>query len=1418
MSIPSSKDPALADHLAWLGYVQPEGLVVSAPALVDSQVVINRADLAATQRNFAEHVSSLAITESDTAETQPGIVDVPKFLTEFLGWSLDLIIGWDVTRPLPSELAVSLPEFGETLAPSFAVTNPQPKESGAAWLLLVQVHPATVDLDKPTATTDRGWHTSPAKKFERLLREAQVPIGLLTNGITFRLIYAPPKENSGALTFPVGAMTEVSGRLILGAFHLLLNSWTLYTAPTSQRLPALLQRSRDYQASVSEKLAEQVLHALYELLRGFEAADAKTQGVLLRELALKHPENIYGGLVTVLLRLVFVLFAEDRGLLPMSGLYVRHYSVRGLFERLRADAERHPDTMDLRYGAWAQLLALFRLIHAGCEHPEITMPARKGHLFDPNRHPFLEGRAGTEDPIGALPLVSDGTLHRILEKLCILEGERVSYRTLDVEEIGSVYQTIMGFGVETAAGTAIALKGKRKNGGVPASPAISLEQLLAIPAKDRAKWLKENADTELTGEADKRLKAAATVDDLLVALEKRIDRHATPAPVAQGGLVLQPGDERRRSGSHYTPRSFTEPIVRKTLEPILQRFGEQPTPTQILELKICDIAVGSAAFLVETCRQLADVLVRAWRVHGGRPALPPDETEELLAMRTIAQRCLYGVDRNPMAVDLAKLSLWLATLAKDHPFTFLDHAIRCGDSLVGLTRRQIETFTWKTESKQGQLWEAEVRKRTAAALRERQNLLGLGDDYGTPQLKREKLEKADELLDLVRFIGDAAVAAFFAADKDKARDAKRAELAERIADYLSKGDLKQRPTDEVKALRGGKFPVTPFHWEIEYPEVFDRENPGFDGVVGNPPFLGGKRISTVSGDNYRDWLVIAHPAANSNSDLVAHFFRRAFDRLRQSGCCGLIATNTIGQGDTRATGLRWICTHGGTIYAARKRYKWPGQAAVVVSVVWLTKENVAGPFDLDGHEVPIITAYLFHAGDHENPAVLEANNSRGFVGCFLRSMGFTFDDTDLKGVSNSIASMRELVSKDPHNSERIFPYLGGEEVNDDPEQRHHRFVINFGDIPLRRESVGRSWSDADQTQREAWLRSGLVPTDYPHPVATDWPDLLKIVEERVKPERDRLGNSSVDQAHKRLWWRFANDRPELVAKTSSQKLVLAIARVSQTGAFVFLPQRAVCSDQLVLFAFEAFVGFAVLQSRVHEFWARFHASSMKDDLRYNPSDCFETFPLPAGFETNAALEAAGREYYEFRAALMQDLWLGLTEIYNLFHSPDDETVARLEALYRKRAATPDWRTAESVPADRSPLTLYATPAAALAAVQRLRTLHAAMDTAVLTAYGWTDLLPKCTCEFLLDYEDEESDAEESTGRKKKKPWRYRWPDEVRDEVLARLLKLNAERAEQERLTALSAPTTKKPARKPKSAGIASGQTELLPQEQGDLFG
>ena len=140
---------------------------------------------------------------------------------------------------------------------------------------------------------------------------------------------------------------------------------------------------------------------------------------------------------------------------------------------------------------------------------------------------------------------------------------------------------------------------------------------------------------------------------------------------------------------------------------------------------------------------------------------------------------------------------------------------------------------------------------------------------------------------------------------------------------------------------------------------------------------------------------------NSSADLVAHFFRRAYTFLRLHGCLGLIATNTISQGDTRYTGLRWICIHDGTVFAARRRLKWPGQAAVVVSVVHVHKGPLLGPFLLDDRESPIITAFLFHAGGHDDPEKLKANVGRSFIGSIVLGMGFTFDESDTNDVATS---------------------------------------------------------------------------------------------------------------------------------------------------------------------------------------------------------------------------------------------------------------------------------------------------------------------------------------------------------------------------------------------------------------------------------
>jgi hypothetical protein len=952
------------------------------------------------------------------------------------------------------------------------------------------------------------------------------------------------------------------------------------------------------------------------------------------------------------------------------------------------------------------LLSLFRLVYDGGGHADLYLPARHGQLFDPNEYPFLEGRPQyTEYQTGESlepPRVSDGVIHRVLQGLLVLDGERLSYRSLDVEQIGSVYTAIMGYEVERASSPAIGVWSKPKGSKSSVTVVVSVEEVLKTKVGERAKYLKDVAGCEITGKSLTELKDARTAEDVVAALGRKVSPK-TPSLMSVGSLYLQPGEERRRSGSHYTPRALTEPIVKETLRPILSALGENPTPEQILELKVCDLAMGSGAFLVESCRQLADKLVEAWNKQNVLPEIPIDEEPLLYARRLVAQRCLYGVDKNPFAVNLAKLSLWLATLAKAHPFTFLDHALKWGDSLVGLTSQQIQTFNWDEDKtyKDPNLPLFNLAMEKAKFYRNGIHNLD-EDDYAA---KRDFYENIETELGNIRLKGDLVIASFFAKDKDKARK------DERDNSWLKFYQWQKNQEDDLDVrricaeLRSGEKPVPVFNWEIEFPEVFGRENPGFDAIVGNPPFLGGKRISTVFGDGYRDWLPVVHPETNSNGDLVAHFFRRAFSLLRQSGCFGLIATNTIAQGDTRSTGLRYICEQGGAIYNAQKRMKWPGLAAVVVSVIHVFKGQYENRKLLDGREVNLISAFLFHTGGNENPKVLLVNAEKSFQGSIVLGMGFTFDDSNTD--ATPIAEMQRLIEKNKKNAELIFPYMGGEEVNTSPTHIHHRYVINFGEM-----------SEAE---------------------AREYPDLYGIVKEKVFPERKNKPGS-----YSRQWWLFGRRNQQGNKAIAPLKSVLVISRVGQHGSFTFLPNKIVYSDSLVVIAIDSFSAFSTLQSRPHEIWARFLGSSMKDDLRYTPSDCFETFPFPENWETNPTLETAGKTYYEYRAALMVRNNQGLTDTYNRFHDPEERH--------------PD--------------------------ILQLRLLHAQCDRAVLDAYGWTDISTDCT--FLLDYEDEEDDDENTSKRQKKKPWRYRWPEEIHDEVLARLLELNQQRAEAEILSGKAA--------------------------------
>jgi len=1267
----------LKQHQEWLGMAQPEGLVVTAHALHEAQASV------------LWPVTELQETLRRISPDPHFPLDLRRFLREVLGWEDDFVVE---SEHLPDTLSVRL-ESGEVIAPRLALRG----TDGEYAILVGQTSQPGANLDSADADRTRGG--TEAQRFERLLRDSGVGVGLLVNGLEFRLVCAPRGETAGWISFQREHLLSPDGRLLLAAFHMLLNQARLIALAPAQRLSGLLRASREFQSGVSEQLGKQVVSALRELLAGMQAADRLVGGAVLREWMEHDPRQVYSGLVTVLMRMVFILYAEERRLLPVDhALYGEGYSLTKLYSQLLEDRDRFgTDGLASRHGAWARVLTLFRILFlglkAGSGPGALVIPPREGSFFDPDRYPFLEGRgrAGSFQPgarLDSIPKVADSVVFRMLEDLLVLNGERLQYKGLDVEQIGSVYEGLMGFDVETARHASRCL-GKHH-------VVADLEELLAVEGSKRASGLEKGFGVKMTGKAAERLKTATTVDELESALAGRISEEY-PGRIPPGTLFLQPGEERRRSGSHYTPRKLTQPIVERTLRPALESLGPEPTPEQLLSLRICDPAMGSGAFLVETCRQLADHLVAAWRRTNTTPTVPDDEDLATHARRLVACRCLYGVDRNPLAADLARLSLWLVTFAKNHPFTFVDHSLRHGDALVGLTNRQIEAFSWDPDRPAVKAtFHAEIVKRLGKVAAHRAAIHAAGDPPDLKELRRH-WDEAESELRAMRLTGDLVVAAWFAKDSERGRRTTLETLGARTSLWIGIGGDADELREPVRELREEGKPLPPLHWELEFPEVFG-EHGGFDCIVGNPPFQGKNGIIGGNRPGYLDWLQSLHEGSHGNADLVAHFFRRAFGLLRPGGTFGLIATNTISQGDTRESGLAWIVTKGGgTIFAAIKRYKWPVRtAAVVVSVVHVRKGPHAA-FELSGRPVDRITTFLVARGPNESPRRLVENIGLSFQGSIVLGMGFTFDDKNLARGSSPLAKMHELVAKDPRNRERIFPYIGGEELNDDPEQKHRRYVINFGEL----------------SEEEA----------------RNWPDLMAIVEERVKPGRDALTGSGRDARIRReRWWLWGRFTPALFQGLRATSRCLAIARVGNDCSLAFLPSGVVPSEQLVVFPVESASFFGIQQSRIHEVWARCFGSSMKDDLRYSPSDCFETFPLPPDWRTNAALEDIGRRYHEFRARLMIDTKKGMTKTYNDFHDEGCDS----------------------------------------AGIAELRRLHAEMDAAVWRAYGWEGEPPRC--EFLPDWPPPPPDSDE-----KQPPYRLRWPDDERDDVLARLLDLNARR-------------------------------------------
>jgi hypothetical protein len=1332
-------------HAEWLSLVQTSGPFLTVPVL---------------ERVLPDGLEAVGmIGEVRVAYTEWR--QDPGLQRRWIRWVLDELLDLRdaVAEATDADPAHTVAEQNLTLRPDYVVRDRT--RDGDPAVLLVTRYDAGTALDRPIP--GEAWAASPIDRAAELARGTGVPLVLVTDGQRWTLVWAREGESTGTCTWRAELWLEEP--LTLRAFVTLLGARRFFALPLEEGLAALLEESAGRQQEVADQLGAQVRRAAELLIATLDREDRDRHGRLLQHL---ESAEVYRGAVTVMMRLVFLFVAEERRLLPLDDeRYNQTLAASTLRAQLQERADRYgEDPLERSTAAWHRVLALFRAVHGGIEHDALRLPAYGGGLFDPDRYPFLEGRAPDTDwhEQAAHPLpVDDRTMLHLLDALQTLEqgGARLllSYEALDVEQIGHVYEGLLDHTAVRITDTALALGGKHEPeltlGEIEKWASAGEETLVEHLAKETgrsASAIRKALAVELPDDRHARLRAACGNDDGLLdhvvpyqAL-LRDDLRGDPLVFLPGSLFVTQALDRRSSGTYYTPRDLAEEVVRHALDPVVYEPGpaRERDPAkwklkashELLDLKVADIAMGSGAFLVAACRYLAARLLEAWTAEaaaGNRGSsavstndeeVPADPLErEALAHRLIAERCLYGVDKNPMAVEMAKLSLWLITLARQRPFSFVDHALRSGDSLLGVTDlRQLRVShldpTWHRQSSLD-LGFHEIEAAVDRALVLRRELEAfVVRDLPDAERKTALLREAEDALADARLLGDLVVGAALARlddadpliasevsgwlrttlDPDKPeldRLVPRTQLRALADRWL----IERRPAvGEVEAVEWSDR--HPFHWALEFPEV--SAHGGFDAIVGNPPFQGGKKITGALGSSYRDYLVEwLAGGARGNADLVAYFYLRASQLLHSSGGFGLIATNTIAQGDTREVGLDQLLDSGWMVHRAIASEPWPGGANLEMATVWARRNGWLGISWLDRSEVGGISPGLAPRSRVEGTAHrLHANRDLCFQGSVVVGMGFVLSSEEAEA----------MLSADPRNREVVRPYLIGEDLNSRPDGSPSRWVIDFRDWPQEQASA------------------------YPEPFAR--------LEVLVRPVRARVNRA----AHRERWWQFGDARPALYRSIAPLDRCIVITCVSKVVQPMFVPTGLVISSATRVFVYDDNAHFGLLSGGFHWWWAVTHASTMRTDIRYTPTDCFETLPQP---DLTDAVGILGGQLNEHRSALMLDRQEGLTKTYNRVHDPGEH-------------------------ADD---------------IDRLRELHVQLDYAVRDAYGWEG----------LDLGHDFHETRFGT--------RFTFAPGPRQEVLDRLLELNHERYAEEVRQGLHGKPKAKGKRKAAPAGAMSMEFE-----------
>ena len=1111
-----------------------------------------------------------------------------------------------------------------------------------------------------------------------------------------------------------------------------------------------------------DKLKYGVSKAIEHLASGF-ISDFSTAGETLRQQLQTgecSKQEFYRQTLRFIYRLVFLFVAEDRNLLhnnkvtnKSKELYKKYYSTERL-RNLATQGNMGSPHSDL----WISFNLITQALGSEDGLSQLGLPALGSFLFSNESTSFLNEVN-----------VSNEFFLNSLRSLCYNQDEKgtkqkVNWGHLGAEELGGVYESLL-----------------------PLIPNINFET--------------------------KRVSIGAENNEEVT-------------------------DERKVTGAHYTPTRILNSVLDFALKASIEDALEKGKTAkdkekELFKLRILDPACGSGHFLVAAAHRVGHEIAK---LRTGDDS--PSPLDLRMAVREVIRKCIYGLDVNPMAIDLCRVALWMESMEAGKPLTFLEHHIRVGDALLGVPTKNMCDAIQK-----------EIQEETKKREKEIKQLISvLGDSFKLPEKEREaKLKIKKQLEKEIRemeyelwpthipndaytaqpefkdpaqrglsYLADNKQISNHARDLNKKQhkngfepfmglsnenlvdaynqlsetdveDAKSRILREKeyvklkqekqylfekqkadlwcaaffwqhqpgnsvaptIADLFNNDNVTKEKLAETKRLAEiYNF----FHLELEWPDVFN--NGGFHCVIGNPPFLGGKRISTNLGNKYLEFLKCINKKSSITTDLCAYFFTCYFMSLKLRGNLGFISTNTIAQGDTKEASLTPITNlWDGMISNAIASIPWEGVANLQVSVIHISKGINTKQKTLNGININTINEDLSERKSFHLFTIKE-NEDQCFIGSNILGLGFTLD------IGNELKIMQKNIINESKNPDDIlFLYINGDDLNSNPEQQAGRYVINFFDWPLRRSTKKEcereknlfnidllengknniSLENFNNLLEKKLLRQGIAKPDYIDNVAQDFPSAINRIESLVKPERLEKNR----ERYSIIWWQYAESGPGLKHALKHFSETIVVARVSAHWCPSVIESKQVFSDALVIFPLNQKSFYSVLQSHFHEFWMEKQCSTLGKGKtrRYTPTDCFSTFPFPLPTQDQLLiLNSLGETYLNHRKSICLKRQIGLTRVYNLFHN---NKLSNSEITDKQNPPFDD--------------------------IFELRRLHKQINEVVLEAYNWNDI------DLNMDFYE----GQDAGKYLEKGDFRYTPSPEAREQILERLSLLNNERKKEE---------------------------------------